>query len=577
MIKTIVKVYVWFKQIYMRLLIIPFLLCISFSIAQNSYPQDYFQSPLEIPLILSGTFAELRSNHFHAGLDIKTQQRAGLKVMAAASGFVSRIKVSHFGYGKALYITHPNGYTSVYAHLQNYNPEIDAYIKQRQYKNESYEIELFPKAGELLVNKGDIVAYSGNTGGSGGPHLHFEIRNKQEHPMNPMLFGLDIKDSVKPIVSALYVYPIGEGSYVNKSNTKQKLRLIPIESGDYVAENIEAYGKIGFAIGSTDRQNLAANKNGVYKVESFYNGNKNFEIDFRKFSFAESNHINRLIDYEIFKTKKKRVQKLFIDNNPLSLFESVYNDGYLKILDSTSSVYKIRITDFKNNETWVTVNIKGQQSDAIETVQVEKTPYFIYADQTTNLKEGNIAVDIFSNTFYDDQYINFKVSNDTLFLHKNIVPLKKSIKISFDVSKYSPEDKKKLYVAELLGYRNYPSYSYTRREKNTLYTLTKTLGTYTLTTDNKNPTIKPVNFQNGQWLSNFRFLKLKINDELSGISNYRATVNGKWILMEYDYKTKTLTHDFNDNVITETKNNLKVIVTDNVGNSTTFEALFYRK
>jgi hypothetical protein len=304
MIKTIVKVYVWFKQIYMRLLIIPFLLCISFSIAQNSYPQDYFQSPLEIPLILSGTFAELRSNHFHAGLDIKTQQRAGLKVMAAASGFVSRIKVSHFGYGKALYITHPNGYTSVYAHLQNYNPEIDAYIKQRQYKNESYEIELFPKAGELLVNKGDIVAYSGNTGGSGGPHLHFEIRNKQEHPMNPMLFGLDIKDSVKPIVSALYVYPIGEGSYVNKSNTKQKLRLIPIESGDYVAENIEAYGKIGFAIGSTDRQNLAANKNGVYKVESFYNGNKNFEIDFRKFSFAESNHINRLIDYEIFKTKK---------------------------------------------------------------------------------------------------------------------------------------------------------------------------------------------------------------------------------------------------------------------------------
>ena len=186
MIKTSVKIYVWFKQFYMRLIIIPFLFFISVSMAQNSYPQDYFQSPLEIPLILSGTFAELRSNHFHSGLDIKTQQQSGLKVMAAASGFVSRIKVSHFGYGKALYITHPNGYTTVYAHLQNFNPEIDAYIKHRQYKNESYEIELFPKAGELLVNNGDIVAYSGNTGGSGGPHLHFEIRNKQEHPMNPM-------------------------------------------------------------------------------------------------------------------------------------------------------------------------------------------------------------------------------------------------------------------------------------------------------------------------------------------------------------------------------------------------------
>ena len=190
---------------------------------------------------------------------------------------------------------------------------------------------------------------------------------------------------------------------------------------------------------------------------------------------------------------------------------------------------------------------------------------------------SSFVIIIFSDTFYDDQYINFKVSNDTLFLHENIIPLKKSIKISFDVSKYSPEDKSKLYIAELLGYRNYPSYSYTRREENSLFTLTKTLGTYTLTTDDKNPTIKPTNFQNGQWLSNFRFLKLTIDDELSGISNYRATVNGKWILMEYDYKTKSLTHDFNDNVISETKNNLKVIVTDNVGNSTTFEALFYRK
>ena len=561
----------------MRLILISILFLSTFSFSQNSFPQDYFESPLEIPLILAGTFAELRSNHFHGGLDIKTQQREGLEVLAAAKGFVSRIKISHFGYGKALYITHPNGYTTVYGHLQHFNPAIEAYIKKRQYKKESFEIELFPKAGELSINQGDIVAYSGNTGGSGGPHLHFEIRDKEEKPINPMLFGMPVKDAVKPIVNSLYVYPVGNNSHAKKSNNKQELRLIPIESGDYISESIEAFGIIGFAIETNDRQSLSANKNGVFKIQSFLNGNRNFELDFTTFSFDESRHINRLIDYEIYKTKKKRVQKLFNDNNPLSLFKSVVNDGYLKISDSTYSVYKIRVRDYENNDTWVTVNIKGKQSGSIESKLNETSPYYIYADQTTNLKEVDISVDIFPNTFYDDFFIDFKVSNDTLILHKDIIPLQRSIKINFDVSKFSDEDKKKLYIAELLGYKNYPSYSFTKRQDNTLYTYTKTLGTYALTSDNITPTINPINFKDGQWLSNFRYLKLKIDDELSGISNYRATVNGKWILMEYDYKTKTLTHDFNDHVVTDTKNNLKVIVTDNVGNSSTFEALFYRK
>ena len=561
----------------MRFTLIPLLFLCTFLKAQNNYPQDYFKSPLEIPLVLAGNFGELRSNHFHSGLDIKTQQRQGLNVHAAASGFVSRIKISHYGYGKALYITHPNGYTTVYGHLQHFNPVIEAYVKKHQYEKESYEIELFPQAAELSVEQGDIVAYSGNTGGSGGPHLHFEIRDKDEHPLNPMLFGIDIADSVKPIISNLYAYPIGDSSYVNKSNAKQPLRLIPLKSGDYVAENIEAYGKIGFAVGTTDRQNLAANKNGVYNIQTFFNGNKNFELDFRTFAFDESNYINRLIDYEIYKEKRQRVQKLFVDNNPLSMFDSVINNGYIKINDSTNSVYKIRVSDFKHNDTWVTLNIKGEKSDTFEVVKPKVTPYYIYKNQKTTLKEGNVTVDIYPDTFYDDFYIDFHVVNDTLKLDKDVIPLKKSITISYDVSNYADADKNKLYIAELLGYKNYPSYSPTKRKGDILYTYTKTLGTYALTTDNIKPTINPINFKDGQWLSNFRFLKLKIDDELSGISNYRATVNGKWILMEYDYKTKTLTHDFNDGVVTDVKNNLKVIVTDNVGNSSTFEALFYRK
>ena len=561
----------------MRLIIILFLLISTFSVAQNNYPQDYFRSPLDITLILSGTFAELRSNHFHSGLDIKTQQRVGLNVYASAGGFVSRIKVSHFGYGKALYITHPNGYTTVYAHLNKFSPEIEAYVKKHQYEKESFQIELFPNADELKIEKGAIVALSGNTGGSGGPHLHFEIRDKSERPINPMLFGIDIKDSINPLIYSIYAYPLDEKSFINQSNEKKRLRLIPLKNGDYTVENIEAYGKIGFGIETIDRQNLAANKNGVYNIQTFVNGNKNFELDFRRFSFSETKHLNRLIDYGYYKTKKKRVQKLFNQNNPLSLYKDVLNDGVLSIKDSTYSVYKIKVSDFKNNNTWATVTIKGNKIVSNETQPKKITPYYINANETTNLKKGKVSVDFYKDTFYDNFYLDFDVKNDTLLLHEDIIPTKKSFSISYDVSAYSDKDKNKLYIARLLGYKKFPAYSSTKRKGDLLTTYSKTLGEFALATDTIKPTITPINFKKGQWLSNFRYLKVKIDDEISGISNYRATVNGKWILMEYDYKTKTLTHDFNDEIITETKNNLKLIVTDNVGNNSTFETVFYRK
>ena len=562
----------------MRLILFLFFLA-SFSInSQNVYPQDYFQNPLDGTLILAGTFAELRPNHFHSGLDIKTQQRVGLNVYASADGYVSRIKVSHFGYGKALYITHPNGYTTVYAHLQKFAPDIEAYVKKHQYEKESYEIELFPNIQDLLVEKNEIVAYSGNSGGSTAPHLHYEIRDKAERPINPMLFGIDIKDTTRPVISSVYVYPANDSSYVNNSKQKQKLRLIPLNNGDYAVETIDAYGKIGFGIETNDRQDLAANKNGVANIQSYYNGNQNFEIDFSVFSFSETSHLNRLIDYGEYKTNKQRIQKLFVEpNNPLSMYKNVEDNGYIIVEDSTNTVYKVRVKDYKNNDAWLTVTIKGQKSQDIKPYKKITTPYYIYHDQATTLQEENVTVELFKDTFYDNFYVDFNVQNDTLTLGEDVFPLRKSFAINFDVSNYSEEDKSKLYIAELVGYYQYPSYSRTTREGNKLTTFTKYLGNYALTLDTIAPTIAPINFQNKKWLSKYRFLKVKIDDKLSGISNYRATVNGKWILMEYDYKTKTLTHDFNDNVITDTENNLKIIVTDNVGNNSTFEAVFYRK
>jgi hypothetical protein len=555
-----------------------FIIFSQLAFGQSPYPQDYFRSPLDVTLVLSGTFAELRSNHFHSGLDIKTQQRTGLKVYAAAQGYVSRIKVSHYGYGKALYITHPNGYVSVYAHLSKFSPQIQKYIKACQYDKENYEVEVFPSPDELPISADDIVAFSGNSGSSGGPHLHFEIRDNEERPINPMLFGLNVKDTKAPFLIAVYAYPKDKNSHVNQIKKRKELRLIPNKNGDYSTEPIEAFGDIGFGIVSYDQQDMAHNKNGLSNIQSFYNGNKTFEMDFKRFSFAESKHINRFIDYEVFKEKKSRIQKLFVQpGNTLSMLKDVDASGYITVEDSTNTVYKVRLRDFKGNESWLSIPVKGKPTKEILEAPELKPNTYIIANKVNELEEENVSVYFPNNTFYDDFHIDFSVLNDTLKLHKNTVPLMKSYTIKFDISNYSDEDKDKLFIANLYGYYQKPSYINTKRLGDMLSARTKSLGTFTLARDTISPTIKPINFQDGKWLSKLSELKVKIDDDLSGISNYRATINGKWILMEYDYKKDTLTYDFGDNVNTETENNLKIIVTDNIGNSTTFESTFFRK
>ncbi|WP_028873487.1 M23 family metallopeptidase [Psychroserpens burtonensis] len=546
--------------------------------SQSPYPQDYFRSPLDVTLVLSGTFAELRSNHFHSGIDIKTQQRTGLNVYGVAEGYVSRIKVSHYGYGKALYITHPNGYVSVYAHLSKFSPRIQKYIKECQYDKESYEVEVFPSPDELLITADEIVAFSGNSGSSGGPHLHFEIRDNEERPINPMLFGMDIKDTKPPVLSAVYAYPRDRNAHINNIKKRKELRLIPNEKGDYTTEPIEACGDIGFGVVTYDQQDLAYNKNGLSNIQGFYNGNKTFEMDFKRFSFAESKHINRFIDYEVYKEENSRIQKLFVQSgNTLSMLKDVNASGYITVEDSTNTVYKVRLRDFRGNESWLSIPVKGQPAKEILEAPELKPNTYIIANQVNELEQGNVSVYFPTNTFYDDFHINFSVLNDTLKLHKNTIPLMKSYTITFDIKNYSVADKDQLFIANLYGYYQRPGYISTKRLGDLLSARTKSLGTFTLARDTVNPTIKPVNFQEGKWLSKLNELKVKIDDDLSGISNYRATINGKWILMEYDYKKDTLTYDFDDHINTATENNLKIIVTDNVGNSTTFESIFFRK
>jgi len=545
--------------------------------AQKTIDPNYFSNPLDIPMVLSGSFGELRSNHFHSGLDIKTQQRSGVPIYAPADGYVSRIKVGHYGYGKALYIKHPNGYSTVYAHLQKFETTIQDFVKQSQYKKERYEIELFPKESSLLVKKGDLIAYTGNSGSSGGPHLHYEIRDAYSRPMNPMLFGLEIPDTKDPSVTSVLAYPMSDDATVNQSSEPVKLRLIKQKDGSYKTEKISAYGKIGFGIATTDQQNGAYNKNGVYRIKTTYNGKPKIDIKFEKFSFDETRYLNRYIDYTYFKEHKIKIQKLFRQtNNPLSIITQEDDNGFVNVADGFSSNYTIEIKDYQGNLVHITIPVIGKKDNTVAKKELPNDLQYIPSESSSTIQRGVFTVDFPKNALYQGSYLNIKTSGDTLHLHTDNIPVHKNISISMDISNYNALDKNKLYIARQ-AYKNTSYYTTTRREKNILTAKTRILGSYTLFMDTIAPTIKAANFTDGKWISNNKTLKIKIEDSHSGISSYRATLNGRFILMEYNYKKDVLTYDFNDNIITDTQNNLRLIVTDNVGNSTTFEAIFFRK
>ncbi|RNC89571.1 MAG: M23 family metallopeptidase [Allomuricauda sp.] len=545
---------------------------------QEKYPQDYFDSPLDIPIVLAGTFGELRSNHFHAGIDIKTQRRQGLPVYAVAEGTVTRIKVSHWGYGKALYIAHPNGYTSVYAHLQKFSPEIEAYLKKEQYKKKSFEIELFPKYGELSVDRREVVAFSGNTGGSSGPHLHFEIRSSlSEKPTNPLLYGYEVRDATDPSLVGLFGYPLSEGSHVNNNQEKVQLNFKKQPDGSFLADEVAALGTIGLGFNGFDRQDLAANKNGVFSVRQSVNGKVYSEYNFESFSFGESRYINTLIDYAHYAKLRQRVQKCFKEkSNFLSIYSTLYNDGKITIKEGLSYKVEILISDFKGNKTKVVVPIEGKKPIGLRPKNNDTTDSYLLAAKPNNFDLGTAKVYFPANTFYNSFYIDLEKGQDTVKIHNKTAGVHRNFTLTFDVSKYPENERQQMFIARIDDDGKL-QYSRTFRRNSTFTTRTRNLGTYTIAKDTTEPKIRPRNFKNNKWLDGYHNLSLQISDDLSGIDTYTGTLNGEWILLEYEPKTKTITYNFDDRIADKTQCDLKVTVTDNVGNSSTFESTFFRK
>ncbi len=546
--------------------------------SQENYPKDAFSPPLDIPLVLAGNFGELRSNHFHAGIDIKTQQRQGLPVHSIADGTVVRIKVAHWGYGKVIYVAHPNGFTSVYGHLSKFSPTIEKYIKDLQYKKKSYEVEAFPDYGELKVQKGELIAYSGDTGSSGGPHVHFEVRSTiTEKPINPLLFGFDVRDATDPTVLELFGYPLSDDAEINQSNDRTKILFRKQGDGSYLADPVHAIGTIGFGINAYDRQDLAANKNGVYSVHQLVNAKLYTDYDFETFSFTEGRYINTLIDYEYYINHQDRIQKCFrVAGNQLSIYRTLVNDGKIVVNEGLSYNVEIQIRDLEDNLTKLVIPVEGKREELKVRKNIEKTDNYVIAKKPNNFDLGIAKVYFPANTFYDDFYIDLKKGSDTVMIHNNTVPCHRNFTITFDASKYSQEEQKQLFIARLDKYRK-PNYITTYKRGSNFTTRTRDLGTYTLAKDTIAPKISANNFKEKQWLNNYHYLSLRITDDLSGIDTYNATLNGEWILMEYEPKTNTLTYNFDDRILDKKECNLEVVVTDNVGNTSTFTRTFFRK
>ncbi|CAD0005034.1 M23 family metallopeptidase [Flavobacterium salmonis] len=554
-----------------------FLFVCNFIFSQNQYPKDYFRTPLDIPMQLSGNFGELRPNHFHAGFDLKTNQREGLNVYAVADGYVSRIKISTFGNGKCIYITHPNGYTTVYGHLQTAVGPIQEYIHKTHYSEKSFEIEMFPKPEDLPVTKGQIIALSGNTGSSEGPHLHFEFRDtKTEFVINPIFFGFDqyLKDTKKPTISSLFVYPM-DNTTVNQSKQPLLLNLSLQKDGTYLAGKVKANGKIGFGINAVDFDDVSNNRNGVFNVSTFLNGNQNYNYQFNTYSFDEMRFINAFIDYPRYKKTGQRVQKLFMKSPyALSIIKGDSLNGIVPVEPNLASTYRIEVSDYFGNLNSITVPVEYDSEAPIINAEPLTSKYFVRYNKDSNFEKENMSVFFPAGTFYEDFNLNFDVKNNRIYIHEDVVPVHSNFTVTIKDSTYSETLRDKLFIARFSG--NSKSYNATTR-KNDVFTIkSKTLGQYGLVLDTIAPVIKITKVIQDKWITGVKNVQFTIGDALSGIRFYNGYLNGNWVLFEYDNKTRKITHTFDDAIVAEGANDLKIEVVDNVGNSAIFETHFFR-
>lgn len=541
--------------------------CKSQLIAESYYPKNYFGNPLNIELKLAGSFCELRSNHFHAGIDIQTDSKIGLPVMASADGYISRIKISATGYGKALYVTHPNGFTTVYGHLDHFPEPLNTYIRNEQYKYKSFEIEILPNFGQLSVKKGEIIAYSGNSGSSGGPHLHFEIRDtKSEHTLNPLLFRLTIKDNIAPLLSSIKFYNLDNGYYQSKYapiSIKKNNGIYSVKSAIVLPQ-----GNVGIAINGYDNMEGSSGKLGFYQVQMFVNKLPIYNWKADEMSFDETRYINSFMDFNEKEANNKNYYHCFrLPGNLLNYKDIILNNGYIAIKNQDTLSLKIVVKDFNGNSSICEIPVLGKENEKSNTI-FQYNPFV-----STRLKRQGLEILFEKGNFYDKLNLNYSILmpkvNEGIYsaihiLDNTNVPCHLSSNIS--ISPLSIPDnlkEKALIVVKDKKGNEMPIISSWLDGK--LNGRIKTIGTYYIRIDTTCPIIRFTNFNIHNLVFKNNIIQAHIKDNLSNIASINGFIDGKWILFEYDMKNNMIKAII-DKSFSIGKHRLELIIIDNSKN-----------
>ena len=553
-----------------------FLINISVSFAQVPNAVQ-FSSPLDIPLVLSGTFGELRGNHFHTGIDIKTKGVVGLNVRSVENGFISRINISPYGYGKALYITHPNGYTTVYAHLNEFSKRVEEYIKSRQYKKKNYSINEFPDKSKFVIKKNDIIAKTGNTGGSGGPHLHFEIREtKTEKPQNPFNFGIKVKDSRKPIIKGVFIYSFDKELGIQKCYKKvelEKNKESVYEDHEYADSVTVPSGWVSLGVNAYDRLDFADNKNGVYSVRMEVDSSPYFEYKMNSLEFSKQRYINSFIDYSHYIGEREKVQKLFKDpGNKLSMYDINVNNGYFLVEEGKTHDVKIIVEDYSGNNSVINLKIHG-------VLPMKKSKY---VDEVLTYSKENVIetslfkLDIPKGALYNDASFYYSYKNEVFSIGNTSVPLQKRCVLDLKIENSIDSLRSKMYIAVVS--KNGGEYPVGGKVSDNYISIrTRNFGNYKVLYDTISPVIDLKNIHDNARLDKDKYIVLKIKDNESGVKSYEGFIDGNWMLFEYNYKTRTLRYNLSDIKLKGDKHSFEFRLEDNVGNISTSKIFFYRK
>jgi murein DD-endopeptidase MepM/ murein hydrolase activator NlpD len=552
--------------------------------SQSTYPVNYFIPPVDYRIFLSGTFGELRDDHFHSGIDIKTGGAEGKKIYAAADGYISRINISPYGYGKALYITHPNGYVSVYGHLKSFSPTISEYVRRQQYKKESFAIDITLDKEELPVKKGETIALSGSSGSSGGPHLHFEIRDGlTQQTINPLLFGIDVKDAVKPKIQAVKIYALDASTRINGSTDTVSIAVEKRGNTYYLAhlDTLRVTGSVAFGIQTFDQQSDDDNPNGIYSIELSQDGRSEFSIVTGKFSFNETRYINALIDYaEFMKSKRRFIRTDILPNNRLSLYKSVNNRGILTFQDEKLHKIEYVVKDVKGNSSTLKFYIRSFKPGPFDvklSAPVNHSSVIFHFDRPNDFTAAGIYLHLNENCLYNNIHFTYSYSAKKINGHSGIHRVNDiytPVHDYFDLwIKPDSVPAKYLEKAFLVKLENgLPVYAGGNYDDDFIKAKVRSFGDYVVAVDTVTPVIKAINMTDNMNLNGLDSFMFQISDESSGIKSYKGTLNGEWILMDYDAKNNLLKYEFDDR-LKKGQNIFILIVTDNMNNTNTYQSI----